>query len=65
MFWSRSKKLTASVWETYWNSTGNVLDYLYHQKYWELIGIDLSRQASRSIPQQILNFSLNSLYLTE
>ena len=23
---------------------GNLLDYLYHQKYYKLIGIDLSRQ---------------------
>ena len=25
-------------------TTGNILDYLYHQKYYKLIGIDLSRQ---------------------
>ena len=30
---------------------GNVLDYLYHQKYYKLIGIDLSRQTNTSIPQ--------------
>ena len=34
-------------------TTGNVLDYLYHQNYYKLIGIDLSRQTNRSIPQQI------------
>ena len=30
-----------------------LLDYLYHQKYYKLIGIDLSRQTYTSIPQQI------------
>ena len=34
-------------------TTGNLLDYLYHQKYHKLIGIDLSRQTNTSIPQQI------------
>ena len=34
-------------------TTGNLLDYLYHQKYCKLIGIDLSRQTNTSIPQQI------------
>ena len=34
--------------------TGNLLDYLYHQKYYKLIGIDLSRQTNTSIPQQII-----------
>ena len=28
------------------NTTGNLLDYLYHQKYYKLIGIDLPRQAN-------------------
>ena len=58
--------------------TGNLLDYFYHQKYWKLIGIDLSRQISAGILQQInfvgkveeqqktiLNFSLDLLILTE
>ena len=31
-------------------TTGNFLDYLYHQKYYNIIGIDLSRQANTSIP---------------
>ena len=31
----------------------NVLDYLYHQKYNKLMGIDLSRQTNTSIPQHI------------
>ena len=32
--------------------TGNVLDYLFYQNYFKLIGIDLSRKANVSIPQQ-------------
>ena len=38
------------------DTTGNLLDYLYHQKYYKHIGIDLSKQANTSIPQQI-NFN--------
>ena len=34
-------------------TTGNILDYLYHQKYYKLIGTDLSRQTNASIPKQI------------
>ena len=40
-------------------ATENLLDYLYHQKYYKLIYyqdkdvIDLSRQTNSSIPQQI------------
>ena len=34
-------------------TTGNLLDYLYHQKYYKLIGTDLSRQTNTSIPQKI------------
>ena len=37
--------------------TGNLLDYLYHQNYYKLIGTDLSRQTNTSIPQQI-NFKV-------
>ena len=33
-------------------TTGNVLDYLYHQKYYKLIGKDLSRQKNTIILQQ-------------
>ena len=32
---------------------GKISDYLYHQKYYKLIGIDLSRQENSSIPQQV------------
>ena len=37
-------------------TTGNLLDYSYHQSYYKLIGIDLSRQANTAIAQQI-NFT--------
>ena len=33
--------------------TGNLSDYLYQQKYYKLIAIDLSRKIKTSIPQQI------------
>ena len=39
--------------KNYGYTTGNLLDYLYHQSYYKLIGIDLSRQINTSIPQQI------------
>ena len=32
---------------------GNLLDYLHHQKNYKINGIDLSRQTSTNIPQQI------------
>ena len=35
------------------HTTGHLLDYLYHQKYYKLIGIDLSRQTNTSTHQQI------------
>ena len=37
-------------------ATGNLLDYLHHEKYYKLIGIDLSIQTKMSILQQI-NFT--------
>ena len=36
--------------------TIQLLDYLYHQNYYKLIGIDLLRQANTNILQQI-NFT--------
>ena len=33
-------------------TSGNLLDYLYHQNYYKFIGIDLSRQTNTTIPQQ-------------
>ena len=36
--------------------TIQLLDYLYHQNYYKLIGIDLSRRANTNILQQI-NFT--------
>ena len=34
-------------------TTGNLLNYLYYQKYYKLIDIDLSRKRNTSISQQI------------
>ena len=34
-------------------TTGNLLDYLYHEKYDKFVAIDLSRQTNTSIPQKI------------
>ena len=34
-------------------TTGNLLDYLYHQKYYKFIGENLSRHTNARIPQQI------------
>ena len=34
-------------------TTGNLLDYLYHQNYYKLIGMDLSKQINQNVPQQI------------
>ena len=33
-------------------TTGNLIDYLYHQNYYKLI-TDLSKQINTTIPQQI------------
>ena len=35
-----------------YSTTRNALDYLYYQKYYKLIGIDLSRQKNSIIPQK-------------
>ena len=34
-------------------TTGNLLDFSYHQNYYKLIGMDSSRQTKTNIPQQI------------
>ena len=34
-------------------TTGNLLDFLHHQNYYKLIGIDSSRQTNGNILQQI------------
>ena len=34
-------------------TTANLLDFSYHQSYYKLIGIDLSRQTNTNIPQKI------------
>ena len=31
----------------------NLLDYSYHQNYYKLVGINLSRKKNTTIPQQI------------
>ena len=35
------------------NTTGNFLDFPYHQNYYKLTGIDLSRQRNAITPQQV------------
>ena len=37
-------------------TTGNLLDFSYHQNYYKLTGIDLSRQTNTNIPQKV-NFT--------
>ena len=37
-------------------TTGNLLDYLYYQKCYKLIGMDLSRETNTNIPRWI-NFT--------
>ena len=57
-FWAINKKQT-SIWRNCQNvkkqcyATENFLNYLYHQNYYELIGIDLSRLTNTTISQQI------------
>ena len=36
-------------------TTEKLLNYLYHQNYYILIGIDLSRQKSTSIPKKLIS----------
>ena len=35
-------------------TTGNLSDYLVHQKYYKVIDIDLSRQVNMNFPQEII-----------
>ena len=44
------EKLTEMSRNNY-HRTRSLLDYLYHQKYYKFIGIDLSRQTNMSIPK--------------
>ena len=39
------------------DTTENLLDYLHHQKYYELIAKDLLKRTNTTIPQQI-NFTV-------
>ena len=41
------------MWRNNDYTTGNVLDYSYHQNYFKLIGVDLSRQKNTALSQQI------------
>ena len=41
------------MWRSNDYTTGNLVGCFYHQKYYKLIGIDLSTQTNTSIPQQI------------
>ena len=41
------------MWRNNDYTTGNLLDYSYHQNYYKLIGIDLSRQTNTTLSQQI------------
>ena len=45
-------------------TTGNLLDFSYHQNHYKLIGINLSRQTNTNISQQN-NFSLYALIVTK
>ena len=36
-------------------TTENSLDYLYHQKYYKLIGIDLSRQKIQALLNKLIS----------
>ena len=53
------KNKQKSVSKMYWNvtsddyTTGNLLDFLYYQNYYKLLGMDLSRQTNTSVRQQI------------
>ena len=47
------------MWKNEDYATRNLFDYLYHQKYYKIIGIGLSRETNTSIRQQI-NFTEKS-----
>ena len=50
--WKTDKKRMENLWNDNY-TTGNLLDSLYDQKCYQLIGIDLLRQTNTTIPQQI------------
>ena len=59
-FFDQPVKSKQEAYEKLIEMSGNVdytamklLDYLYRQKYYKVIGIDLSRQTNTAIPQQI------------
>ena len=51
-FFDQSVKISKNDVSAIWN----FLDFTYHHNYYNLIGIDLSRQINTNIPQQI-NFT--------
>ena len=58
IFWSIKNKQEAygNVFEISRNNgytRGNLLDYLNHENYYKLIGVDLSIKTNTGIPQQI------------
>ena len=36
------------------STTGHLLNYFYHQKYYKVLHIDLSKQTNTGTPQQII-----------
>ena len=44
------------MWKNDDYTTGNLLDFSYHQIYYKLIGRSLSRETNKNVSQQI-NFS--------
>ena len=50
---NKQEPYTKLIYKNDDNTTANLLHYLHHQKYYKVIGIDLSRQTNTNIPQQI------------
>ena len=51
--YSISDEKIVEMLRNYNYKTGNLLDYLYHQKYYKLIRMDLPKQTNKNIPKQI------------
>ena len=52
-FWLSSKKKQEMSRNNDY-TTESLLDYLYHQRYYKLVGIDLSRQTNTSIHNKLI-----------
>ena len=78
MFWSASKKQTRSIWnfieisknDNY--TAGNLIGFLYHQNYYKLNDIDLTRKTNATIPQKInfvgkleVDYGVTMLFIAE